>query len=275
MTHTISGDILKGTEPSVTVLRAFYTRIASEAPEYLLDLMEVYCIDGDSITVEKLQVEVISENALRPTLRFTRNGRVLLDDEMTAPSFFELNQQWWIEKATEEHVAARSKRTDRYVELKLRRELQMDVMDWQGPNIGRGAEFVPQGGDYARHLAALGRYLTGLTNGYGDVWVERSFNELATYVRRKTEEDILVEIAGLRDPWKDLEKMIWGQVASGAENVEMVSRERWNNTEEDANVVNSSPDVDIRPDSTDLDEYETDDYANFDVEQDLEGLCED
>jgi len=211
ITQTDPGDLLKGKKPNLTVLRTYFIRIATESHEPLLDLMNVYCIDGVHKTVEKCQPKVLAPRASNPLLRFLMNGLLLLDDDMIAPSFFELNEEWQAEEAINIEINARAKRTNRYIKMKLRRELQMDNMDWQGRNLGYGVEKIPMGGDHARHLEALGQYRSGSTSGYGDVWVDRPQEDLDDYNLRNEQEERLIEIAKLKDPWRDLEKMICGQ----------------------------------------------------------------
>merc|ERR1711998_481720 len=112
----------------------------------------------------------------------------------------------------EEEIAARAKRTSRYVSLKLRLELQMDTFNWQGPNIGVGVENFPQGGDFSRHLEALGRYRTGLADRHGDVWLDRPQDEINHYAMKKEQEERLIKKAELGDPWLDLNRLIRDQV---------------------------------------------------------------
>lgn len=68
------------------------------------------------------------------------------------------------------------------VKARLRRELGLDYFDWQGPNIGPGADAYPQGGDYAEDLEAIGRYRSGVPGGWGDVWGTKTDAEIEEYV---------------------------------------------------------------------------------------------
>lgn len=209
--HTVPGDILRGKEASITVRRVYFVRIMENAANYKLDLMDVHCIDGSTKTVEKCQVYVVATTAHQPILRFMRNGRVLLDDEMSAPSFFELNEEWWNEVAINEEIKSRAQRTERHINLKLRRGLQMDPLGWQGPNIGSDLDGFPQGGEQAQHLESLGRYRTGLADGYGDLWVDRPQQELTAFIQKQAEEERIIKIAGMKDRWKDVKKIVRGQ----------------------------------------------------------------
>jgi hypothetical protein len=212
-TDTISGDLLKTKDPFVNVLRVYFIRFTKESSACELDLTDVYCIHGDTKSVEKCQVKMVAPNAQEPTLRFLRNGQVLLDDEITAPSFFQLNQEWWTQRTIQEEIVSRAKRTERYMNIKIRRELQTDTADWQGPNIGFGVDDFLQGGDYTRHLNELGSHLTSTMELYGDRGID-TFDiphaKLDAYIARLEQEEKLIGTAGLRDPWGELEKMVRG-----------------------------------------------------------------
>merc|ERR1712187_11869 len=96
------------------------------------------------------------------------------------------------------------------------RELYLDMIDWQGPNIGSGIEKFPQGGDYAKNLETLGRYHTGLADGYGDVWYNRSLEELYYYTTREGQEIRMIEMARQKKSKKNLEKMIQEKEVCGS-----------------------------------------------------------
>merc|ERR1712066_891167 len=112
-----------GETPFINITRLYFIRVATIIPRYHLDLLDSYCLDGESKTVSKCQIETITPNPLMPILRFMKDGRLFLDDEITAPSFFELNNEWWNEKAIEEEITHRANRSDQLINPKLRREL--------------------------------------------------------------------------------------------------------------------------------------------------------
>merc|ERR1719356_932557 len=105
----MAGHLINEKEPVVTILRVYFTRLEHILPKYKLDPTNIYCIDGETKTVSRCQVEITNPNPKEAGLRFLKDGRVLLDDEMEEPSFFELNENWWMEHATYGEILARSK----------------------------------------------------------------------------------------------------------------------------------------------------------------------
>ena len=53
------------------------------------------------------------DNPVQPTLRILRDGRVLLDDELTAPTWYQQTTTWMKEKLEFEAKRAQAMRTDR------------------------------------------------------------------------------------------------------------------------------------------------------------------
>ena len=62
-----------------------------EDPDFQLDLMETYIVDGEKRTISRAKIEKVVENPMQPTLRFLKDGRILLDDEVTAPSWHQVS----------------------------------------------------------------------------------------------------------------------------------------------------------------------------------------
>eukprot|EP00747_Dinoflagellata_sp_TGD_P142966 gnl/TRDRNA2_/TRDRNA2_176315_c0_seq14.p1 gnl/TRDRNA2_/TRDRNA2_176315_c0~~gnl/TRDRNA2_/TRDRNA2_176315_c0_seq14.p1 ORF type:complete len:332 (+),score=-9.47 gnl/TRDRNA2_/TRDRNA2_176315_c0_seq14:40-1035(+) len=150
ITNTAPGEILQEKEPIVTVTLMYFVRIKNESPHYELDFNDIVCLDGKRISIEKCQIKKMHPTIKVPLLRLFPDGRVLLDDDMFAPSFFQLNEKWWAKKDIEQDVIKRAKRTNRFIFLTLHRGMQTDLMDWCGYNIGIGMEEFFQGGDFAR-----------------------------------------------------------------------------------------------------------------------------
>merc|ERR1712187_191135 len=99
-----SGDLVNGIEPIVSVLRTYFVCFDEKLPMHTLDMSEVYCIDGNMRSVLSCQVELVSPDPFKPNLRFLKDGRVLLDDELSKPSLLELNEEWWEERVMEEEI---------------------------------------------------------------------------------------------------------------------------------------------------------------------------
>merc|ERR1712187_715212 len=127
---------------------------------------------------------------------------------MGAPTFFELNEKWSIEETTCNEIIARAKRSSQHIGSKLRHELSLDTLDWQGANFVLKTENFSTGGENAKKLEALGRYKAKTTDGYGDVWSNRTQKGLEKYIANKKNENQLVAMTGLRNPWVDLGRMI-------------------------------------------------------------------
>jgi hypothetical protein len=202
------GDLLCGREPNVKIIRVYFVGINKKVPTYELDQTEVYCIDGETKTLTKCQIEILQPDPKDPTLRFLKDGRVFLDDESSAPSFFDLNALWWLEKTTEEEISASCNRANLNLSLKLRQEICSGTLDWKGKNIGSGKACFPQGSEYARKLEALGRYRTGIADGYGDLWFERSQEDLVDYTINEEFEEREMNMTASNNLRKDLEKDI-------------------------------------------------------------------
>jgi hypothetical protein len=204
------GDLVNGIEAIVSVLRTYFICFDEKLPMHTLDMSEVYCIDGNMRSVLSCQVELVSPNPYKPNLRFLKDGRVLLDDELSEPSLLELNEEWWEERVMEEEIYARSKREDRFINLKLRLELQLDNMDRQTSNTDTNWDVFPKGGDYARDLEHIGRYRTGLYDGYGDVWLDRKVEDHCRFVQQKERGKRLLEMVNSKDQIGEMTKTING-----------------------------------------------------------------
>merc|ERR1712217_433850 len=197
-------DISHRETPSTNITRLYFIRVATTTPRYGLDLLDSYCLDGESKTVSKCQIEIITPNPMMPILRFMKGGRLLLDDEITAPPFFELNNEWWNEKAIEEEITHKANRSDQLINLKLRRELCLDTYDKQKfRNIAINK--FPIGGNHARELENLGRYKTVLCDGYGDVWLNKTHESLYNDINKKELETRLLAMTGLKELLQDSE----------------------------------------------------------------------
>jgi len=208
LTETLSGDMLYGQEQHITIIRVYFIRISKKQPTYELDQTDVYCIDGETKTITKCQIEMNVPDPRDPNLRILKDGRIILDDELIAPSFFNLSELWCLEKSTEDEINARSKRADLYLSSMLRREIGLDTLDWKGPNIGCEKAGFVQGADYARNLEALGRFRTGIADGYGNSWSERSTEDLLDHITSKSIQDREMSMADLQNPWDHLESAI-------------------------------------------------------------------
>lgn len=206
------GDLLNGKEPIVTTIRAYFVKINQTLPKYELDLSDLYCIDGDTKAITKCQVEMNTPCVKDPSLRIMRDGQLILGDETFLPSYFVLNYQWWSEKIIEEEILARSKRTERYITLKLRGELNLENMNWQGRNIGPEADKYLFGGDFARNLEALGRYKTGLNEQYGNVWHNKPYVELDNFLTKNEQENRLIRMSRMDEVWQNLKINIQSKV---------------------------------------------------------------
>jgi hypothetical protein len=207
-TVSSAGDLFNGKRPLVKILRTYFIRVVKEYPKYELDFSEVYCLDQDTKTVFKCKPEVVAPKPLKPNLRFLKDGRVFLGDEITAPTFLELNEEWSTEEATCNEITARAKRSSQHIGSKLRHELSLDTQDWRGANLVSKTENFSAGGENARRLEALGRYKAKTTDGYGDVWLNKTQKDLEKYIANRENENQLVAMTGLRNPWVDLGKMI-------------------------------------------------------------------
>jgi hypothetical protein len=208
VTYLTPGNLLMGNNPFVTVLRTYFIRVNDESPRNELDLRDVYVIDGKSKLVKKCRIDVFTSNPQKPMLRFLENGRVLLDDETTASSFFELNEEWWSEKLFMKKMVSAARRTDKFTNSVLSQEVQIDNTGWHGPNLGPDIEHFIQGGDFARQLEALGSYCTGNSDRYGDVLRKELTSKS---MRQSGVETTLVWMSSLEDQWVDLERSIRNQ----------------------------------------------------------------
>jgi len=205
-----SGDLINGIEINVTVLRTYFTCFDKQLLMYTLDMFEIYCIDGKMRSILSCQVELFSPNIYKPNLRFLKDGRLLLDDQLSEPSLLELNEEWWEERVIEEEIYARSKRENRFINLKLRFELQLDNMDRQESDTDMSWDMFPQGGDYARNLEHIGRYRTGLHDGYGDVWIDRKLEDHCTFITTEEREKRLLAMAKLEEYTRKKPKTLIG-----------------------------------------------------------------
>merc|ERR1712217_219661 len=69
-------DISHRETPSTNITRLYFIRVATTTPRYGLDLLDSYCLDGESKTVFKCQIEIITLNPMMLILRFMKDGRL-------------------------------------------------------------------------------------------------------------------------------------------------------------------------------------------------------
>jgi hypothetical protein len=205
---TTPGNYLLGNKPRTTVLRAYFIALTDEPAKNIIDLHEVYVIDGKAKTIQKCQVDKMVLNPQQPILRFLKNGRVVLDDEITAPSFFELSEKWWSEKVFKRKLISTARRKEKFIESSLHRNMQIHMPSWRGPNIGPNAEHFLQGGDFASQLESLGSYCTNLSDKYGDVFKNRSEIIYNQYLKERGNEAKLIWMSRFEEQWVDLERTI-------------------------------------------------------------------
>jgi len=259
--QTIPGNFLIGNKPRVMVLRIYFIPTTDESNGRKLNLQEVYVIDGKTKIIRKCQVDTLSKGPRQPILRFLTNGKIVYDDETTAPSFFELTEKWWVEKICRKKFISMARRTEKTIESLVHRNMHLDMQEWVGPNIGPYVEHFLQGGNFALQLETLDGYCTNLTDKYSDVFKNKTEIYYSQYIKHKGNEAKLIWISHFEDQWADLEKTIRGQAIPLTNKLFIESNE---NTEPIQRGIHN----DTIFDDIDHDEFEM--SSDMDFENDME-----